>query len=169
MPKRILIHDDEPHTLEYHARILRDHGYALDFIDDQKTAFKLMNGDAGIGQCDLLILDMLMPVPDPKLAVEVEQGNRTGRWFLREYRKNCGDGVPVLLFSRLDLDELTVAGWQAYQSWRQQVQGAEKQDETLQSTMQKKLIDRFKVWVRAKNDTPPSDMPDVVKGIIGSP
>lgn len=164
-PKQVLIHDDEQTTLEYHVRILRDHGYAVDFIDDDARANRVMTG--ADRNHDLLVLDMMMPAPIGVPPMETESGNRTGRWFLREYRKACDVTTPVLLFSRLGHGELLVAGWQSYEGWRFHRDGSAPSEPRDDRDREQRLVEHFKVHLAPKASHDPHTFLDRVQSIIG--
>ncbi|HMN95075.1 MAG TPA: hypothetical protein PKC43_13970 [Phycisphaerales bacterium] len=167
MSKRVLIHDDEQHTLEYHVRLLREDGYGVDFIEDDARAHRVMTGsDRGHA---LLVLDMMMPAPIGVPAIETESNNRTGRWFLREYRKACDVATPVLLYSRLGEQELLIAGWQAYEGWHFHGRGATPKPPTDEAERKQRLRDGFKVQVAAKKECDPHKFLRLVQEIIGRP
>lgn len=164
MTATVLIYDDEPTALEYHVKSLRDHGYAVRMVETEAEGHRVMWGEER--EFHLLILDMMMPAPKEAPAAEVEEGRRTGRWFLQTYRQHCDIGTPVLLLSRLDGSELLDAAWGAYCGWRR-LMGKPEPDSTLTADQKRKKLEQdFKVLVREKRSTRADQMPDVVKSII---
>ena len=81
---RIVIIDDEIDTLELHIKALGDHKYEVDTYDVVQEALEYVEReDVDI---DLLILDMMMPVPTGLSAAELDFGARTGGYLLGRYR-----------------------------------------------------------------------------------
>jgi len=99
--------------------------------------------------------------------VRLTQRYRTGRRLLFEFRRNTGFVIPVLLLSRLKTEQLIHAAWDAYTS---HCKLFDESPSTRPADIKKTALvlqKEFKVCVRRKKDTKPTEMPGIVKAIIG--
>jgi len=167
MAKRILIVDDEPAGIAMSVQALQDEGYKVTVLENFAQYREVMDGDRS--DFELLILDMLMPMPKQEYAVETESGTRTGRWILAQYRFHRDVDVPVLYFSRLTRKELLDAGWQAFENWCQRTNRQHPLQPHTAAGLERDLIRDFRTWVAAKADYRPTELVALVRSIIGPP
>lgn len=97
LPLRILVADDSAINRQILAVFLRKLGHSVDVVEDGAEAVARFSPDT----CDLVIMDVLMPVMD-------------GYEATRRIKAACGERwVPVLFLSALETDANLVAGLNA--------------------------------------------------------
>jgi len=97
LPLRILLADDSAINRQILAVFLRKLGHSVDVVEDGAKAVARFSPDT----CDLVIMDVLMPVMD-------------GYEATRRIKAACGERwVPVLFLSALETDANLVAGLNA--------------------------------------------------------
>ncbi len=89
---RILLVEDEPQAARMLAKGLREEAYAVDVVNDGKSAVY----QAAITEYDAIILDVMLPLQD-------------GLAVCREIRRE-GSSVPVLMLTARDAVEARIAG-----------------------------------------------------------
>ncbi len=159
----ILFIDDEPDSVEYHIRTLREAGYNVDIMDDENDALAFCSKNKH--EIDLLILDVMLPVPDDADRGDLQDGLRTGIYFLEKYRE-WNHTTPVLLFSCRGLKDLVNEAWGSYLQWLSQNEITHPEKGMSHQEKEQVLRTEFKVWIRNKPTTPPFMMPTVVKDIL---
>lgn len=104
--KRILFVDDEPEQVKYYVIALESAGCEVRLIPSSTLAAEFCLKNFGAPATDpfvpdLLILDMMMPVPEKVHAPKVDGGLATGAYLLAEHRRHNGH-VPGMILSNLN-------------------------------------------------------------------
>lgn len=160
--KNVVWFDDEPDTIEQLAIALTEDGFHVRVIDDEDDAHEFCK--AKHLEIDLLILDVMAPVPKGADELELEEGMRTGAYFLEVFRK-FNSTTPVLLMSFRGKHALLEEAWSAYIEWLKD-QGSTIPVKVPLDDYEQVLKQEFKVWARVKDETRPFMMPGITDSII---
>jgi CheY-like chemotaxis protein len=165
-PTRVLLIDDEPELLQFHVRALTAAGYEVEVVPaiTQAWDYCLMNyGDSPAGRQapDVLILDMMMPVPDHVMPVAVDDGLATGAYILAQHRRRNGH-VPAIVLSNLNERETTEALCRVCRD----VLPNPPRDNTV-AVIRTFLLECLNVTVHEKRRTPPFLLPSLVARRLG--
>lgn len=156
MNLRILFVDDEAGLNNYFLEVLHDQGYRVELCTDADAAIDLFDRmeEKSLAEFDLVVLDMLMPVPKRVDPSEIAGEHAVGAFLLRQLR-SWNDFVPVIVLTQLEMKDVLAQVWTVFQD-RQRELHLEVPN-TQERAERVTLLERcFRTRILQKADYPPS-------------
>ncbi len=91
--KEILYIEDEPYSMEYRIKMLKDKGYNVEIAEEVDSALKKLKQ-----KYDLILLDIMMPsgnLPEN----EVKGGYETGVALIKKIKESTNKNTPILVIT----------------------------------------------------------------------